>query len=672
MALQSQFYTVEAGVRTYISTKHIASKLHMAVWIKTISTGTWSTLSTQLYDLINNTAVLDTALDPAIYSELELRVADAPSELSESPSNIATVAAIAADIATVANIDGQVVNLSTVSVEIAALYLIKAKMESLYADKITLDSLYADKAKLDSLYTDKAKLDSLYADKATLDSLYADKLTLDSLFTDKATLDSLFADKATLDSLFTDKIKLDSIYADKATLDSIYADKITLDSIYTDKIKLDAIYANLTAINAIYTNLAAILDASNQAAAAAASASASATSATDSQLRAWEAEAEYLTAKSYAVEAEDVPVNVVTSDGDGTFTYTPQTGVYSALHHATKGLAQDASTKLPKDGSEPMTGNLEAPSMSIGGNFLSAFSFKNQLINGGLDIWQRGTSGFSGNVYTADRWLKGANATVSRSWVANDSVANIDSPYGIRVQTTSSTFGVITQFIENGARFIGRQWTLSFKAKITSIATGSYVALVIKKSDGTTLTSDYIYNWGTADGVWTDYSFTFNMAALGIGGNDPAGYFAILTIGGVGSTTGTCDITYTDIQLEEGAVATPFENRPIALEEYMCKRYFERLSLVRYFTGQCISTTIANFIHVFGIEKRVSPTVTFSGSWNVSNATGGGVAVTSIIWQNGDEQYMILRADVASGLVAGYATYLSSGAYIDIDAEITV
>jgi hypothetical protein len=67
----------------------------------------------------------------------------------------------------------------------------------------------------------------------------------------------------------------------------------------------------------------------------ASSASAASNSATEAQLRAWEAEAEKLTADSYATEAEDTFVNLVTSDGDGTFTYTPTTE-YSALHWATK------------------------------------------------------------------------------------------------------------------------------------------------------------------------------------------------------------------------------------------------------------------------------------------------------------------------------------------------
>ena len=41
---------------------------------------------------------------------------------------------------------------------------------------------------------------------------------------------------------------------------------------------------------------------------------------------------------------------------------------------------------------DTMTGNLEAPSMSIGGDYVSPFGFRNYIINGGFDIWQRGST----------------------------------------------------------------------------------------------------------------------------------------------------------------------------------------------------------------------------------------------------------------------------------------
>lgn len=52
-----------------------------------------------------------------------------------------------------------------------------------------------------------------------------------------------------------------------------------------------------------------------------------------SYISALDSEASRRTAVSYATEPVDTYVNVWTSNGDGSFTYTPQTGIYSALHY---------------------------------------------------------------------------------------------------------------------------------------------------------------------------------------------------------------------------------------------------------------------------------------------------------------------------------------------------
>ena len=56
----------------------------------------------------------------------------------------------------------------------------------------------------------------------------------------------------------------------------------------------------------------------------------------DAQLEAWNAEAEAMTADSYANQPEDVLVDEYTSNGDGTFTATPIPNTYSSLHWSLK------------------------------------------------------------------------------------------------------------------------------------------------------------------------------------------------------------------------------------------------------------------------------------------------------------------------------------------------
>jgi len=98
------------------------------------------------------------------------------------------------------------------------------------------------------------------------------------------------------------------------------------------------------AVQTTTDNAAAALQSAEDAAVVALAAAASADA---TELDKWIAHASVLTAESYATEAEDVEVNIVTSDGDGTFTYTPQTGVYSSLHWAAEAGAGTPTTFTP-------------------------------------------------------------------------------------------------------------------------------------------------------------------------------------------------------------------------------------------------------------------------------------------------------------------------------------
>lgn len=122
MAVQSEIFSTEYGVRSFISTKHIATKQHMSVWLQRSSDNIWVQLSTSNYELINNSAVLTQAPNSTTYSQVEIRVADTPDELGSSQSEIAVLAGlydeivalyeISSDITTVA---GNTTNIATVS-----------------------------------------------------------------------------------------------------------------------------------------------------------------------------------------------------------------------------------------------------------------------------------------------------------------------------------------------------------------------------------------------------------------------------------------------------------------------------------------------------------------------------------------------------------------------------
>lgn len=95
MAIQSEVFSTSFGVRSFSSTKHIATKQHMAVWLKRVSDDLWTQLSVNKFELINNSAVLTEVPSSILYSQIEIRVADEPDELGTSQSDITIVAGLA-------------------------------------------------------------------------------------------------------------------------------------------------------------------------------------------------------------------------------------------------------------------------------------------------------------------------------------------------------------------------------------------------------------------------------------------------------------------------------------------------------------------------------------------------------------------------------------------------
>lgn len=146
MAVQSEIFSTEYGVRSFISTKHIATKQHMSVWLQRRSDNIWVQLSTSNYELINNSAVLTQAPNSTIYSQVEIRVADTPDELGSSQSEIAVLAGlydeivalngIKNDITTVAGISGDVTTVSSniVNINSVATNIVPNLTEILQAD----------------------------------------------------------------------------------------------------------------------------------------------------------------------------------------------------------------------------------------------------------------------------------------------------------------------------------------------------------------------------------------------------------------------------------------------------------------------------------------------------------------------------------------------------------
>lgn len=122
-------------------------------------------------------------------------------------------------------------------------------------------------------------------------------------------------------------------------------------------------------------------------------------SATDAQLEAWKSEAQRLTANSYANEAVDVEVKHYTSNGDGTFTSTPQTGIYSSLHYKTK--SGDSATASANSASSASS-SANTATTKAGEASTSAGQASTSANNAQLRVWEAEAQRLTANSYAIE------------------------------------------------------------------------------------------------------------------------------------------------------------------------------------------------------------------------------------------------------------------------------
>lgn len=108
----------------------------------------------------------------------------------------------------------------------------------------------------------------------------------------------------------------------------------------------------------------------------------------------------------------------------------------------------------------------------------------------------------------------------------------------------------------------------------------------------------------------------------------------VSTTGFSNTTNATFEIT--GVQLERGSVATDFEHRSFAEELSLCQRYFENIKVTGYFvTGCSYSTTQFNAAPMFfKTKKRSTPNITFP-TIGTSSGTIGATDATANYVTNG-------------------------------------
>ncbi len=239
---------------------------------------------------------------------------------------------------------------------------------------------------------------------------------------------------------------------------------------------------------------------------------------------------------------------------------------------------------------------------TFAGTVVPASSFlRNHLINGNFAIAQRGTSFVSGanndDSYNLDRWyvLSDGNDVVDITQSTTEVPANgSQTSIALDVETTAKKFG-IAQIIEqrNCQGLIGNTVTLSFKAKVSSTTKLDNVKCAIVSWSGTadTVTSDIVSAWGaegtnptlianaTYENTPANLNVTTSWATYSVSAavdTASTGNIIVFIWSDVTDTTAGDFLYITDVQLEVGSVATPFERRPIGTELALCQRYYQK------------------------------------------------------------------------------------------------
>ena len=233
---------------------------------------------------------------------------------------------------------------------------------------------------------------------------------------------------------------------------------------------------------------------------------------------------------------------------------------------------------------------------------------KNLIINGGFDVWQRGTTHSNTNDFHADRWGNGSTTCTTTKEVENN------KNYLRMTGTSASSTPNLYQRLEY--TFYDETISVSFYARSSIVQT---INIVWKDADGTIFDTQSF----TTSSSWQRFTFQFTNSTLTTSGNYIVLYPAL-------STGDTFDIK--DYQLELGSVATDFEHRSYGEELALCQRYFEKLTFANgtMMILHKVNSTAAYGGFSYKHKRTQNPTITLPTAVNNGSSVNGCSMLTMV------------------------------------------
>jgi len=258
--------------------------------------------------------------------------------------------------------------------------------------------------------------------------------------------------------------------------------------------------------------------------------------------------------------------------------------------------------------------------------------FRNRLINGGMQVGQRGAVVFAASADKygwVDRWIVRVTGTTVSALGYQTADVNANSGISLQVgnvTTTGASSVAITQRIEaaNCQDFGGKTIVISGKVRQMSGSPQTLTVYVNKANApdnfgaitpvGSPATGTFV----AASGAVVPFSFTTTLgSADAVNGLQVTAAFLALP------ALSSIQFLFSDMQLELGSVATPFEQRPYGIELALCQRYYQKIG--QGILGLCQSTTSFVGAANFASEMRIPPAVDSISSSIVIFDGGGNI-----------------------------------------------
>jgi hypothetical protein len=279
---------------------------------------------------------------------------------------------------------------------------------------------------------------------------------------------------------------------------------------------------------------------------------------------------------------------------------------------------------------------------------------RNRIINGGMDIWQRGTS-FSATGYTADRWTATVAGTTTFS--QETSIVPSGAQYALKWTTSaSSSYGQLRQFIEqlNVIPLRGQTVTVSAYVRSGGTFTGNYLFEIGYSTSTDSSSGSFTTISTTTSGTINNSSYTQIKTTFTVPSNAVGLYFGLVpdTVQASGA------IVYQSLaQLEPGSTATPFERRSYGAELALCQRYFQKSYLQNTVPGSS-STSGAYMPNYVGSGNQLRGTVLAK----VNMRTAPTVSIYNP--ETGTSGFWCLEGNGATNQAAAFATFVSEYSWL--------